>query len=213
MSLHTTNISLLSHGETPERLEASALPMGRAEQRTSEEPMKRNRQFGVWTVLVLGVLLGLIACTYDAALQQLSPAEKAEFALYHHRMTGRQAHSYLAKASAAERTAYLRAIGLAQRFEALDPLDRAAVQAGWPRVGMSAEALRFVWGDPYHTTGDPRRSAHWYYLGSSFGRSAYNNPRWGFGNRVAVYLVDGRVVGWVDVAPSTQEAAGGCDRC
>jgi hypothetical protein len=88
---------------------------------------------------------------------------------------------YLAKASAVERTAYLREIGLVQRFEALDPQDRAAVQAGWPRVGMSAEALRFVWGEPYHTKGDPRRSAHWYYLGSSFGRSAYNNPRWGFG--------------------------------
>jgi hypothetical protein len=175
--------------------------------------MKIDRLFGLGTALVLGTLLGLTACTYDAALRHLSPAEQAEFALYHHRMTGRQEHAYLAKASAAERTAYLREIGLAQRFEALDPLDREAVQAGWPRVGMSAEALRFVWGEPYYTKGDARRSAHWYYLGSSFGRSAYNNPPWGFGNRVDVYLVDGKVVGWVDVAPSTQEATGGCDRC
>jgi hypothetical protein len=37
---------------------------------------------------------------------------QAEFALYHHRMTGRQAQTCLAKASAAERTAYLREIGL-----------------------------------------------------------------------------------------------------
>ena len=181
---------------------------GIAEKRAYEETMKISQLFGSWTALVLGILLGLTACISDAALRHLSPAEQAEFALYHHRMTGIQQQTYLAKASAAERTAYLRAIGLAQRFEALDPLDRAAVQAGWPRVGMSAEALRFVWGDPYHTKGDPRRSAHWYYLGSSFGRSAYNNPRWGFGNRVAVYLVNGKVVGWVDVAPSTPENSG-----
>jgi hypothetical protein len=181
---------------------------GIAEKRAYEETMKISQLFGSWTALVLGILLGLTACISDAALRHLSPAEQAEFALYHHRMTGIQQQTYLAKASAAERTAYLRAIGLAQRFEALDPLDRAAVQAGWPRVGMSAEALRFVWGEPYHTKGDPRRSAHWYYLGSSFGRSAYNNPRWGFGNRVAVYLVNGKVVGWVEVAPSTPEQSG-----
>jgi hypothetical protein len=30
-----------------------------------------------------------------------------------------------------------------QRFEALDPLDREAVRSGFPRVGMSAEALLF----------------------------------------------------------------------
>jgi hypothetical protein len=37
----------------------------------------------VWTVLVLGALLGLTACTYEAALRHLSPAEQAEFVLYH----------------------------------------------------------------------------------------------------------------------------------
>jgi hypothetical protein len=78
---------------------------------------------------------------------------------------------------------------------------------------MSAEALRFVWGEPYYTTGDARRSAHWHYLGSSFGRSASDNPRWGFGTRVDVYLVDGKVVGWVDVAPTTEDAMGACDGC
>jgi len=175
--------------------------------------MKRDRLFVSWTALVLGALLGLTACTYDAALRHLSPAEQAEFALYHHRMTGGQQHTYLAKASAAERTAYLRELGLVQRFQALDPLDRAAVQGGWPSVGMSAEALRFVWGDPYDTAGDARRYAHWYYLGSSFGRSASGNSPWGFGNRVDVYHVDGKVVGWVDVALTTESATGGCDGC
>ena len=41
-----------------------------------------------------GALLGLTACTYDAARGQLSPPAQAEFALYHYRMTGWQAHTY-----------------------------------------------------------------------------------------------------------------------
>ena len=36
-------------------------------------------------------------------------------------MTASQTRTYLAKTSAAERTAYLQAIGLAQRFQRLDP--------------------------------------------------------------------------------------------
>ena len=56
--------------------------------------------------------------------------------------------------------------------------------------------------------GDARQSAHWHYLGSSFGRSPYGNRPWGFGNRVDVYLVDGKVVGWVDAAPSTSANGG-----
>jgi hypothetical protein len=37
-------------------------------------------------------------------------------------------HTYLAKAGTDERMAYLREIGLAQRFQALDPLDRACLE-------------------------------------------------------------------------------------
>jgi len=150
-------------------------------------------------------MLVLTGCTYDAAVRQLSPAEQSEFYTYRKIMTTAQEHAYLAKATAAERTAYLSEVGLAQRFQALDPLDRDAVQGGWPRVGMSAEALRFVWGDPYYADGDARRSAHWHYLGSSFGRGNAGNRPWGFGNRVDVYLVAGKIVGWVDAAPGTEE--------
>ena len=94
----------------------------------------------------------------------LSPPEQAEVFLYHHRLSGAQTHTYLAQASAAERTAYLRTLGVVQRFQALDPLDQEAVRSGWPRVGMSAEALLFVWGEPYYTAGDARQSAHWHWL-------------------------------------------------
>jgi hypothetical protein len=78
---------------------------------------------------------------------------------------------------------------------------------------MSVEALLFVWGEPYATEGDARHSAHWHYLGSSLGHSASNNPRLGFGNRVDVYLADGKVVGWVDTPLSTQDASEGCPGC
>ena len=170
--------------------------------------MHTHRTWGPWAAVLLVAGLGLTACTYDAALRQLSPPEQAEFALYHYRMTGWQEHTYLAKASAAERTAYLRELGVVQRFQALAPGDQEAVRSGWPRVGMSADALLFVWGEPYDTVGDARRYAHWHYLGSSFGRSPYGNRPWDFGNRVDVYLVDGKVVGWVD-APLSTSANGG----
>jgi hypothetical protein len=155
--------------------------------------------------VLLGTIVVLTGCTYDAAVRQLPLAEQAEFHMYKKVLTVPQAHTYLAKASAAERQAYLRQIGLAQRFEALDPLDRDAVQSGFPRAGMSTEALRFVWGEPYYTEGDARRYAHWHYLGSSLALGSAGNQRSSFGNRVDVYLVAGKIVGWVDYAPSTEE--------
>src|SRR2546428_2116971 len=125
----------------------------------------------------------------------LSPPGQAEFFLYHHRLSGAQTHTYLAQASAAERTAYLRTLGVVQRFQALDPVDQEAVRSGWPRVGMSAEALLFVWGEPYYTAGDARRSAHRHYLRSSFGRGTLGNRPREVGRRADVYLVDCKVLG------------------
>jgi hypothetical protein len=98
-------------------------------------------------------------------------------------MTAAQARAYLAKANAAERTAYLRTLGLVQRFEALDSQDREAILGRQPRVGMSAEALRFLWGEPLYTTGHPTQSAHWYYRGSSFTLADRGNDRAGDADR------------------------------
>lgn len=167
--------------------------------------MRYDRQLWGWAGVLLGTIVVLIGCAYDAAVRQLSLAEQAELHIYKKVMTPAQARAYVAQASAAERTAYLREVGLAQRFAALDPLDRETVQRGFPRVGMSAEALRFVWGEPYYTAGDARRSAHWYYLGSSLALGASGNRYSHFGSRVDVYLVAGKIVGWVDYAPSTEE--------
>jgi hypothetical protein len=161
--------------------------------------MKSCRLCLLWVSVLMGTMLLLTGCiyNYDAAVQQLSPAEQTEFAIYRHIMTGAQTRTYLAKASAAERTAYLSQIGLAQRFQRLDPVDRETVQSGAPRVGMSAEALLFVWGDPADTAGDARYYARWHYFGSSLWRSTNYHP-WETSNRVEVYLAKGKVLGWVD---------------
>ena len=82
-------------------------------------------------------------------------------------------YPYLAQVSATERTAYLREIGRAHRFQALDPLDRVAVLRAVPSVGMSAEALLFLWmdalADVLDLAGDAPCYAHWYDLRSSLG--------------------------------------------
>ena len=162
--------------------------------------MRDLRPFVRWVVVLMGSILTLSGCTY-AAIHKLSLDEQAEFYVYRKVMTPSQERVYLAKATAAERTAYLSEIGLAQRFQALDPSDREAVMGGIPRVGMSAEALLFLWGEPYYTSGDARRYAHWYYLGSSLGLANYGNQYYYSGNGVDVYLVAGQIAGWVDYMP------------
>jgi hypothetical protein len=158
---------------------------------------------------LLALLLTIAGCTYDAAVQRLSLPEQAEFRIYRHAMTSAQAHAYLAKASAAERTGYLRELGLVQRFEAFDPLDREAILAGYPRLGMSAAALRFLWGLPYYTNGRANYYEHWYYLGSSLALSAAGNNYRTLSNQVVVHLDHGRVTAWLDFVPPNDD--GGSD--
>lgn len=146
------------------------------------------------------------SCTAQRALQNLSPAEQTEYRRYRKVMTWGQERAYLAQPTAAARTAYLQEIGLAQRFQALDAADKDAILSGWPQRGMSADALLFLWGEPYYTAGDARRSAHWFYLGNSLALTERGNDHFSFGNRVDVYLVDGRVEGWVDYAPSNSDS-------
>jgi hypothetical protein len=165
--------------------------------------MKYERQFWRWIGVLLSTITVLTGCTYDAAVQRLSLAEQSEFHTYSKVMTRSQERTYLAKATAAERTAYLSQIGLAQRFQALDPLDRDLVLSGMPQVGMSAEALRFIWGDPYYAAGDARHHAHWHYLGSSLALGESGNRYRDSSSRVDVYLVAGHIVGWVDHSPNS----------
>jgi prepilin-type processing-associated H-X9-DG protein len=171
-------------------------------------PTIRQRLQGLCLLLVVSV--AGTGCTSDAAVQRLSLPEQAEFFLHRNVMTWAQECVYLVKTTAAARTAYLQEIGLAKRFQALDPLDQETVRHGWPRRGMSADALLFLWGEPSSTAGDARRSAHWYDLGSSLELATYDNQYRHGGNRVDVSLVDGHVVGWVDDVPNDAESARGC---
>jgi hypothetical protein len=72
-------------------------------------------------------------------VKNLSPDEQAEFRIYRKVMTAPQIRTYLSQTNAAERTAYLEQLGLVQRFNALDPQDRHAVEAGYIRKGISAD--------------------------------------------------------------------------
>jgi hypothetical protein len=44
--------------------------------------MQWHRPLIQWTGGLLGLMVVLAGCTYDAAIQRLTPAEQAEFALY-----------------------------------------------------------------------------------------------------------------------------------
>jgi hypothetical protein len=75
--------------------------------------MKSCRQLLLLISVLMGTMVVLTGCTYDAAIQRLSLAEQSEFYTYRHVMTPAQERAYLAKATAVERTAYLSEIGLA----------------------------------------------------------------------------------------------------
>lgn len=166
--------------------------------------MNQVRRFLRYSGLVSAIVV-LTSYVPGATHPGLGPPEETEFHTYIQVMTPGQGRTYLAKANATERTAYLRTLGLVQRFEALDSLDRETVQVGkYPRVGMSAAALRFLWGEPLYTTGDPTQSAHWYYMGSSFSLADRGND-YGGGMLTDVYFADGRVAGWVYMPRSVPE--------
>ena len=158
-------------------------------------------------------LLGLFAgCTYQAALQQLPPAERATLRAYSKVMTSGQVRTYLKQPSAEARAAYLEDIGITQRFQALAPQDREAVLAGFPRVGMSADALRFLWGDPAYTTGRTGHYEHWYYQGSSFRLAESGNAFTDAGTIVIVHVIDGHVRDWLETPPTDLDKGGDEDR-
>ena len=158
----------------------------------------------LWLVVFIGVLLVLTGCGYYAAVNNLAPQEQAEFRAYSKLMSPGQARAYLAKPTPGARVAYLEEIGIAQRFAALDPADRESVLAGYVRKGMSAEALRFVWGRPYTTEGYKNHYEYWYYIGSTMDLAGPTLET-DVGTMVKVYLVDGRVKWWLETVPTSND--------
>jgi hypothetical protein len=161
---------------------------------------------------VAGLLVILAGCTYQAALRQLPPEEQVTFRMYSKVMTSHQTRTYLSKATAAERAAYLAEIGVAQRFQALEPQDRETVRSGFPRQGMSAEALRFLWGEPDYTNGNRGHYEYWHYLGSAFSLGERGSALSQGGTIMTVYLVDNRVNWWRETVPTPQETESGDKR-
>lgn len=159
----------------------------------------------LWGTALLVVLVTGAGCSSYTAVQRLSPPEQTEFFTYRKVMTWSQRRTYLAKTTPAERTAYLQTSGLAQRFQALDPLDRDAILAGSPRLGMHADALLFLWGSPHYMTGRPHYYEHWYYLGSSFDLATTGSVSPGSGMRVEVRLERDRVLSWLDYTPTNDD--------
>jgi hypothetical protein len=163
------------------------------------------------------VIILIAGCTYQAAIRNLPPTEQQEFRAYSKVMTARQVRTYLARETAAARAAYLDEIGVTQRFQVLTAQDRASVLAGHIRKGMSTEALYFLWGKPYDTTGRSGHYEYWFYLGSSMALAETGNQHNNWGNQVQVLLVDGQVNDWMDFVPTQQDPgdAGdkGCDGC
>jgi hypothetical protein len=160
---------------------------------------------------MVGVLIGLVGCSYQAAVQQLPPEERTAFRAYSQIMTAGQARTYLAQETPAARAAYLQQIGVAQRFQTLTPVDRDSVLDGYIRKGMSAEALRFLWGEPYYTRGYTGHYEYWHYLGSPLVLADRGNSYTEVGTTVIVYLVDDKVDWWLETTPTGIDK-GGSDR-
>ena len=150
----------------------------------------------------IGVVVLLAGCSYQAVVSRLTPDEQAEFRAYSKVMTSSQVRAYGTNATPAERAAYLNQIGVAQRFQGLEPQDREAVLAGYVTKGMSAEAVRFAWGDPYYDSGYRGHYEHWYYLGSSDSLAERGNDFGSAGSMVDVYLVNGQVEWVLDFVPT-----------
>ena len=154
------------------------------------------RVLGIMSIFAL-----LSGCAYQNAVKRLSPDEQAEFRAHSKVMQPRQARTYLAKTTPAERSAYLREIGTAQRFEALDEEDQKLVLAGFIRKGMSAEAVRFLWGEPEKTAGHTGRYERWIYGGSIQDLTKSGNRVNDGGMGVQVHMVNGIVDWWFESQP------------
>ncbi len=162
-------------------------------------------------------LLGLImiltvasGCAYQQAVNNLESDEQNAFRAYRKVIKSSQARAYLSKPGPAERSAYLREIGAQQRFDALTEQDRESVLNGYIRKGMSAAALRFLWGPPLDIEGPSGQWEYWVYRGQyrdllDRGNTYIDNTR------VRVHLVEGQVEWWFEDEFDVHEDAGDLD--
>lgn len=164
------------------------------------------RLIGVIVVVVL-----FTGCAYNRAVNNLSPDERNAFWAYRKVMQGLQAKTYLSKPSEAERAAYLREIGVQQRFEALAAQDQESIRNGFIRNGMSADALYFLWGEPRYTSGATGQWEYWYYQGFASDLFEHGNQYSEASSEVRVFLVDNQVEWWSQEVPESYDDPGDLD--
>ena len=153
-------------------------------------------------LLSLSLLL-LAGCTPLPAHTQLAAEEQGLYRVYSRVMTPGQRRAYLALPTAAERVAYARQVGAAQRFEALSAADRATVLSDHPVVGMSRQALLLLWGEPPIQQG-PEQYERWYYYGDEFSLAEPGYHARLEASIMEVALEGGKVVWWVQRTPRPQ---------
>ena len=157
--------------------------------------MRRSLWLSSLTLVVITGCVSLYAGVH------LSEAERGQFRAYSHLMTNRQLRTYLKLPTVSERAAYARQVGAAQKLEALPAAERAAVLKGHPFKGMSAEALRLLWGDPRWERG-PKQDEHWFYYGDYFSLAEPGSQLTFRGTIMEVALMDGQVMWWQERVPS-----------
>ena len=163
---------------------------------------------------LLGVMVALTlltGCAYERAVNNLRPDERNAFQAYRKVMRGSQERAYLSKPDEAARSAYLREIGIQQRFEGLDAQDRESVLNGFIRQGMSVDALRFLWGEPEYTSGATGEWEYWIYRGFASDLFAHGNRYNEGSSRVRVFLVDNQVKWWTQEVPESDDDPGESD--
>ena len=151
---------------------------------------------------LLSVTLIIFAgCTGQHSYQHLPTTEQELYRAYSQVMTPAQSKTYLSLSTVAEREAFARDIGVAQKLDALSPEERQAVLYGDVFKGMSGQALRFVWGDPCREEGPPAHRK-WYYHGPVF---SLPQAGWNCSGDVdtitEVQLVNGKVEWWAERIP------------
>ena len=151
-----------------------------------------------WIIIMT---LGLLTACASYDYQHLPTVEQELYRAYSQVMSNGQRRQFLALSTTAEREAFAKEIGVAQRFEALSPEEQEAALYAQVFKGMSGEALRFVWGDPCRADG-PAAHQSWIYYSPIFSLPA---PGWNCtpsGDRYTeVQLADGKVEWWVERVP------------
>jgi hypothetical protein len=150
----------------------------------------------------------LTGCAAQRAYNRLPAAEQAYYRAYSHLMTSHQLQTYATLPTPAARDAYARQVGAAQILESLSAADRAAVLGGFPVEGMSAQALRLLWGDPVSRRG-PAFDERWFYFGDAFtlAEPGYHSSH-SASTVMEVALTDGQVQWWQERVPADPEERG-----